>query len=144
MVFNENQFSLDMWSDFVFKQDQVIYKDIIIDRKSKYTVVWFTVKTKDEIKKKFSELKRDSYFRKATHNSYAYRITQENWSIFEWKNDDGEQGAGMCILRELQRENASNIMLVVTRYFGWIQLHSDRFKNVIEACKIFFTKEKTK
>lgn len=144
MVFNENQFSLDMWSDFVFGQDQVIYKDIIIDRKSKYTVVWFTVKSKDEIKQKFSELKHDSYFRKATHNSYAYRITQENWSIFEWKNDDGEQGAGMCILRELQRENASNIMLVVTRYFGWIQLHSDRFKNIIEACKIFFTKEKTK
>jgi putative IMPACT (imprinted ancient) family translation regulator len=50
----------------------------------------------------------------------------------------------MCILRELQRENAINIMLIVTRYFGGIQLHTDRFKNVIDACKIFFEKEKKK
>jgi putative IMPACT (imprinted ancient) family translation regulator len=50
----------------------------------------------------------------------------------------------MCILRELQRENAVWIMIVVTRYFGWIQLHSDRFKNVIDACKLFFEKEKKK
>jgi putative IMPACT (imprinted ancient) family translation regulator len=40
-------------------------------------------------------------------------------------------------LRELQRENAVNIVLVVTRYFGWTKLQSDRFKNVINASKEF-------
>lgn len=96
------------------------------------------------MKKSFSELKKQDYFRKATHNSYAYRLRQENGSILEGKNDDGEQGAGMCILRELQRADAIDIMLVVTRYFGGIQLHTDRFKNVIDACKMFFEKQKKK
>jgi putative IMPACT (imprinted ancient) family translation regulator len=48
----------------------------------------------------------------------------------------------MCILRELQRENAVNIVIVVTRYFWGIHLQADRFKNVIDACKIFFEKMK--
>ncbi len=142
MVFNQDQFSLDVWSDFSLSQSKVEYKDIIIDRKSKYTVVAFRISELTEVKKLFKELTTHNYFRKASHNSYAYRIKQENGSIIEWKNDDWEQWAGMCILRELQREDATNIMLIVTRYFWWIQLHNDRFKNVIDACKIFFEKEK--
>ncbi len=142
MVFNEKQFSLDMWWDFCFNKETVIYKDVIVDRKSHYTVVAYSVDSYETVKKCFSRLKKDTYFTKATHNSYAYRIRQENGSILEWKNDDGEQGAGMCILRELQRENAIDLMLIVTRYFGWIQLHADRFKHVITACKIFFEKER--
>ncbi len=142
MVFNSNQFSLDMGWNFSFKKETVIYKDVIVDRKSHYSVVAYAVGSYEDVKKCFSQLKKDSYFRKATHNSYAYRIQQENGSILEGKNDDGEQGAGMCILRELQRENTHGIMLIVTRYFWGIQLHADRFKNVIEACKIFFKKEK--
>lgn len=144
MPFNDTQFSLDFWWDFSLQQERVEYRDIIIDRKSKYTVVAFQVSSSDQIKTCFKELKADKYFAKATHNSYAYRISQENGSILEGKNDDGEQGAGMCILRELQRENARWIMLVVTRYFWGIQLHADRFKNVIDACKMFFEKEKMK
>jgi putative IMPACT (imprinted ancient) family translation regulator len=83
------------------------------------------------------EILRDKYFRKATHNTYAYRIEQGNWAILECKNDDWETAAWNCILRELQRENAVNIVLVVTRYFGWTKLQSDRFKNVINASKMF-------
>jgi len=144
MPFNDNQFSLNMWWDFILSQDRVEVRDIIIDRKSKYTVVAFKLSHVDDVKTYFKELKTDKYFAKASHNSYAYRVMQENGSIIEWKNDDGEQWAGMCILRELQRENATNTMLIVTRYFWWIQLHSDRFKNVIDTCKMFFEKEKKK
>jgi putative IMPACT (imprinted ancient) family translation regulator len=82
------------------------------------------------------DLLSDKYFRKSTHNSYAYRIKLDNWSILEWKNDDWETWAGMCILRELQRENMINTIVVVTRYFWWIHLQSDRFKNVIEWTKL--------
>lgn len=144
MVFNSDQFSLDIWGDFTLWQERVECRDIIIDRKSKYSIVAFKLSALDDVKASFKQLKTESYFRKATHNSYAYRITQDNGSVIEWKNDDGEQWAGMCILRELQRENSVDIMLVVTRYFWWIQLHNDRFKNVIDACKIFFEKEKKK
>jgi putative IMPACT (imprinted ancient) family translation regulator len=48
----------------------------------------------------------------------------------------------MCILREIQRVNGVNLVLVVTRYFWGIKLETDRYKNVIDACKIFFEKIK--
>ena len=80
-------------------------------------------------------IKKDKYFSKATHNSYAYRILQENWSILEWKNDDGETWAWLCILREIQRVDFVNVVVIVTRFFGGILLQADRFKNVINATK---------
>lgn len=141
-MFNENQFTLDLWWEYTIPKKLIIYKDIIVDRKSKYTIVGWYIESENEAKEFTKFLKKDKYFRDATHNSYAYRWKSETWNIIEGKNDDGETWAGMCILREIQRENATNLILVVTRYFWGIKLQTDRFKNVIDACKIFFEKTK--
>jgi putative IMPACT (imprinted ancient) family translation regulator len=61
----------------------VEYRDIIIDRKSKYTVVAFKISELTGVKTLFKQLTSDSYFRKASHNSYAYRLRQENGSVIE-------------------------------------------------------------
>lgn len=130
-----NNLSLDFgWNKPKMKRK--ILKDIIIDRKSKYTVVYNYIESRQDLDNFIKIIKSDKYFKKATHNSYAYRILQENWSILEWKNDDWETWAWLCILREIQRENFLNIVVVVTRFFGWIMLQNDRFKNVINATKI--------
>jgi len=129
--------SLNLWDSKKPDFRRKIIQNVIIDRGSKYTVVWGFVKDKKEVEAFIKEILKDKYFRKATHNTYAFRIEQENWSILESKNDDWETWAGNCVLRELQRENALNIVLVVTRYFGWVKLQADRFKNVINASKIF-------
>ena len=134
-------FSLD-WENQVNQKLKII-KDVIIDRKSKYTVVVWYIESRDQVNELMREILIDKYFQKSSHNSYAYRIKQENWSILDWKNDDWEKWAWMCILREIQRENYVNIVVVVTRYFWWVHLNADRFKNVIDACKIFFEKEKS-
>ena len=141
-MFLENQLWLWIPGGFEMPEKFIVLKDLIIDRKSKYTLVASRVENKQKVDDMMKYLLKDSYFRKATHNSYAYRIQQENGSILEGKNDDGETWAWMCILRELQRENAVNIVIVVTRYFWGIHLQADRFKNVIDACKIFFEKMK--
>lgn len=117
------------------KMKRKILKDIIIDRKSKYTVVYNYIESKDDLDDFIKIIKNDNYFKKATHNTYAYRILQENWSILEWKNDDWETWAWLCILREIQRANFVNVVVVVTRFFGWVMLQSDRFKHVINATK---------
>lgn len=135
-----NQISFDLDSTFNLKKDFFVIKDVIVDRKSKYTVLGKKVDSKEKVDEFIKELLKDDYYRKATHNSYAFRVKLENWAILEQKNDDWETWAGMCILRELQRENATNLLLIVTRYFWWIKLQSDRFKHVINACKIFFEK----
>ncbi len=143
-MFHEKQLWLWISGWFKMPEKLIVLKDLIIDRKSKYTLVASFVAERKKVDDMMKFLLKDSYYQKATHNSYAYRIQQENGSILEWKNDDGETWAWMCILRELQRENAINIVIVVTRYFGGIKLETDRYKNVIQACKMFFEKMKTK
>lgn len=134
------QISLWWFDEFLLPKKLIIFKDLIVDRRSRYTVVWGFVTNKQEVDEFIKYLKKDKYFQKSTHNTYAYRIKLENGSILEWKNDDWETGAWMCVLRELQRKNSVNICLVVTRYFGWIYLQTDRFKNVIDCCQEFFKK----
>jgi len=134
--------ALNLWANRIPDFKRKILQNVIVDRWSKYTVVWWFVESKEEVKIFMKEILKDKYFRKATHNTYAYRITQENGSILESKNDDGETGAWNCVLRELQRADSVNIILVVTRYFGWVKLQADRFKNVIEASKIFIKEVK--
>lgn len=131
-----NKISLDFGENKIPTFKRKILSDVIVDRKSKYTVVCWFVESKEEVDNFMKEILRDKYFRKATHNTYAYRIKQENWTILEWKNDDWEAWAWNCILRELQRAEALNIVIVITRYFWWTQLHADRFKHVINATKI--------
>jgi putative IMPACT (imprinted ancient) family translation regulator len=92
------------------------FKDIIVDRGSHYSVFGAPISSREEAKDIIKNIKKQEYFDKATHNSYAFRLRAEH-GIIEGKNDDGETGAGMCILRELERENAVNMIVVVTRYF---------------------------
>lgn len=127
--------SFDFWGKIPRFKKKII-QNVIIDRGSKYSAVWGLVESKEEVEKFMKELLTDKYFQDADHNSYAFRIKLENGSILEWKNDDWETWAGLCILRELQRESAINTIVVVTRIFGWTLLYADRFKNVIDASKI--------
>ena len=129
--------ALDLWDTKIPDFKRKILQNVIVDRWSKYTVVWWCIESREDAKVFMKEILKDKYFRKATHNTYAYRFKQENWSIVETKNDDWETGAWNCVLRELQRANAVNTIVVVTRYFGWVKLQADRFKNVIDASKIF-------
>lgn len=114
-------------------KDHQFFGNIITDRWSKYSVSLGKVSSKDDIKLWLKKYCSDKYFLKATHNSYAYRIQDESGNIQEWKQDDGETGAGNCILRELQRANIINGIIVVTRYFWWVHLNADRFRHVTAA-----------
>ncbi len=59
--------------------------------------------------------------RKATHNCYAY-VLRENNTLRH--SDDGEPGgtAGMPILEVLTKSGVTDVVCVVTRYFGGILL----------------------
>jgi putative IMPACT (imprinted ancient) family translation regulator len=52
----------------------IILRDVIVDRKSHYTVIAKKVDTDEEVCVFMKSLLTDAYFRKATHNSSAYRI----------------------------------------------------------------------
>lgn len=61
--------------------------------------------------------KRRAEFRDATHNVYAYVISDNNITRY---SDDGEPGgtAGVPTLEVLNKEGLTDVVVVVTRYFG--------------------------
>jgi len=71
-------------------------------------------------------LKRDKSYAKATHNTWAVLLSDAG----PLKGDDGEAGAGMVIIRMLERENLYDHLIVVTRWYGGKHLGGDRFRHV--------------
>ena len=120
----------------------VLYEKIIEDRGSKYSVSIGKVLGKDDIKSFLKKLKSNKKYEKADHNSWAVRISYEG-AIFESKNDDGEVGAGMVILRIMEKENLTNCIICVTRWFGGVKLMGDRFKHIQDATKYAIIKSIT-
>lgn len=112
----------------------VLYEKIIEDRGSKYSVSYGRVTGKEDIKIFLAKLKSNKKYQKATHNTWAARITHDG-AVYETKNDDGETGAGMVILRVMQKEDVTDCIICVTRWFGGVKLMGDRFKHVQDATK---------
>lgn len=123
---------LDFGDNLSPKEDFVLFDKLISDRGSVYAVSYGKVAGREDIKKFLTKLKSKKRFAKATHNSWAARISHEG-AIYETKSDDGEAGAGLIILRSLQKHSVTNCIICVTRWFGGTMLHADRFKHVQDA-----------
>jgi len=113
----------------------MLHEMVIEDRGSKYSVSIGHVKGRDDIKQFLKTLKSKKKYAKATHNSWAARISKDG-AIYETKSDDGETGAGMVILRVMQKSQVSDCVICVTRWFGGVKLMGDRFKHVQDASAI--------
>jgi len=110
-----------------------IYDGVITDRGSKYAVAGCEARTKADAIAAVKALKRDKKFAKATHNTWALLSTDEG----PLKNDDGEAGAGMVILRMLERDNITDHLIIVTRWFGGTHLGGDRFRRVQDCVRFY-------
>jgi uncharacterized YigZ family protein len=86
-----------------------------VEKRSRFLSLAAPVSDEESAIALLSEL-RTKYW-DATHNCYAYILRSGNIQRY---SDDGEpQGtAGMPILEVLRRQNLTDVMVVVTRYFG--------------------------
>ena len=109
-----------------------VIENALSDRGSKYAVSGGPVASADEAKAFVKQLLRRKKFAKATHNTWAVVLPDG-----PLKNDDGESGAGMVILRMLEREELSGHIIVVTRWFGGVKLGGDRFRRVQDAVRAY-------
>lgn len=107
-----------------------VFENIIRDRGSRYAVSGGPVATVEEAKAFLKALCRMKAFAKATHNSWGVILPDG-----PVKGDDGEAGAGMVILRMLEREGVEGHLVCVTRWFGGKHLGGDRFRHVQEAVR---------
>lgn len=92
-----------------------------IEKKSKFIANIFYVSTEDEAENIIKQTKKKYY--DAKHNCYAYSILT-NKGIINKISDDGEPSgtAGSPILNIINKNELTNILIIVTRYFGGILL----------------------
>lgn len=100
--------------------------NVVTDRGSKYAVSGCPVESRAEIDAALKDLKRNKKFAKATHNTWAAVLSDGT----PLKGDDGESGAGLVIVRMLERAELTDHLIVVTRWYGGVKLGGDRFRRV--------------
>ncbi|MFG6319497.1 MAG: YigZ family protein [Clostridia bacterium] len=115
----------------------------VIEKKSRFIANMFYVESLEEAEEKIKQIKKKYY--DARHNCFAFNIYNENGNISRF-SDDGEPSgtAGAPILAILNAQNLSNVLVVVTRYFGGILLgtgglvraYSEATKQAIENASI--------
>ncbi|MDR6263987.1 MULTISPECIES: YigZ family protein [Rhodobacterales] len=109
-------------------------ENVLTDRGSKYAVSGGVVTDRAGAEAFVKKLCRKKKFAKATHNTWAV-ILPDGTQI---KNDDGESGAGMVILRMLERQDILGEVVVVTRWYGGVHLGGDRFRHVQSCIRAYF------
>ena len=127
-----NQVRIDLNDGTEVKKDFIQFDKIISDRGSKYSVTGGRVTGKQGIEDFLKRLKSNKKYAKATHHTWAARLSNDG-QIWEIKTDDGETGAGGVVLRILQKKNLTNVIVAVTRWYGGKKLGPDRFKHVQDA-----------
>ncbi len=122
------------------------YENTIIIQKSEFICRAIRVNNIDEVNNKLNEIRKKHY--DATHNCYAY-ILGENQDI-QKASDDGEPAktAGAPMIDVLKKKKLTNILVVVTRYFGGILLgagglvraYSSSVSECLKSVKIYEAK----
>lgn len=117
---------------------EITHGEVIADRKSTFQGHAAEVHSLEDVNAVLTKLKLNKKFLNATHNMYAYRIerkTSKGTSILQDCDDDGEAHAGGRMLHLLQILDQKNTLVVVSRWYGGIQLGPDRFRHINNATR---------
>ena len=124
------------------------YENTIIINKSKFIAQAFRVDSIEEIEEILARTRKKYY--DATHNCYAYRLGDS----IQKMSDDGEPAktAGAPMLDVLVKQGITNILVVVTRYFGGtllgagglVRAYSSATSEVLKLAKFYQTEEQIK
>jgi len=99
-----------------FKTIKSISHGIYKEKGSRFISVAIPVSNESEIKSIIAEVRKEHH--EARHHSYAYILGMEG---LEWRaNDDGEPSgtAGRPILGQIKSFGLTNVLIIVSRYFG--------------------------
>ena len=90
-----------------------------VEKRSRFISHLWRVETEEEARARIEEMKKKYY--DARHNCWCYLI--QEGGVVRYSDDGEPQGtAGQPMLNVFQRENVTNVVCVVTRYFGGVLL----------------------
>ena len=114
----------------------IYHGEPIVDRRSTFQAHLSPVHCLEEVHRSLHALKSNKKIASATHNISAYRISGGPHNAFiQDCDDDGESHAGSRLLHLLQILDVKDVLVVVSRWFGGIQLGPDRFKHINNAAR---------
>ncbi|XP_054164884.1 protein IMPACT-B-like [Oppia nitens] len=103
----------------------------LTDRRSTFQAHLSPVHSVTEAHEALAVLKVNKKIESATHNISAYRISGgPHNTCLQDCDDDGESHAGSRLLHLLQILEVKDVVVVVSRWYGGIQLGPDRFKHI--------------
>ncbi|KAF5394723.1 Impact RWD domain protein transcript variant X2 [Paragonimus heterotremus] len=120
------------WSS---KTVEIFHGEPFVDRKSVFQAHACRVETIGAVSRFISSVLEDRKVAVATHNILAWRlVTKSNTGtsdlIHSDCDDDGETHAGSRLLHLLTISGVENVAVMVSRWYGGIQLGPDRFKHI--------------
>jgi uncharacterized YigZ family protein len=99
-----------------YKTIKSLSRGLYKDKGSRFLAFAFPLSSVEEVRPLIEGIRRE--YHDARHHCYAYMIGNErnNWRI----NDDGEPSgtAGRPILGQINSNGLTNILIIVSRYFG--------------------------
>ena len=113
-----------------------ILSEVVTEKKSVFVARAAPVTSVDQAKQYLAHLlATDKKVAKATHNITAWRIRGENGVQYQDCDDDGETAAGGRVLHLLELMGVWDVMVVVTRWYGGVQLGPDRFRIINQTAR---------
>ena len=89
-------------------------------KKSKFISRLYPVNSVEEANEYLRLIRKKHY--DATHNCYSYIIGENGEEIKQSDDNEPSQTAGVVILDALKKNQMTNVICIVTRYFGGIKL----------------------
>lgn len=126
-------------------EEKILYKGgtaEIVEKKSRFIGQLFAVKSEEEALTIIEQVRKQYY--DARHNCFAYRIGDE--PVCKRSSDDGEPSgtAGRPMLDVLEGEGLTDVLAIVTRYFGGtllgtgglVRAYSGALKEALAQCEL--------
>jgi putative IMPACT (imprinted ancient) family translation regulator len=111
-----------------------------MDRKSMFVAHACRVASEQEVREALTQLlSSSSKIQRATHNMYAWRLTEAlkdgNLILKHDNDDDGEDAAGSRMALLLHQRKEDGVLVVVSRWFGGIHLGPKRFAHIVNVSR---------
>jgi len=110
--------------------------DSLEDRASRFVArIAYPITSVEAAQAAIGQMKRHGNAGSADHNIFAYRVACGSAVKFDC-HDDGEDRAGGRLLAMLNKEKALGVAVVVSRWFGGINLGPVRFQHICGSARI--------